>query len=110
MPLDYDVFFRLVNDTQFTCQVEAWGPNPQGRDNAIVLMLRGGERLSFCVNASTTHYYCFRYNFVETGFSVRIRQDAEVRVSQIVPDPLPESAQWTVVPGVVVRRQRVLRH
>lgn len=65
----YDVVFRFTNDTPFTASLEAWGPNPRGRDNGVVMLMRPHDQVAFFVNANTTFFYCIRHQGLETGFS-----------------------------------------
>jgi hypothetical protein len=69
MSYNYDVAFRFVNDTQWTATLEAWGPNPQGRGNGVMLILRPQERVAFMQNANISYYYCVRHHGIEAGFS-----------------------------------------
>jgi hypothetical protein len=69
MSSNYDVAFRLVNDTQWTATLEAWGPNPHGRDNGVMLILRPQDRVAFMQSANLSYYYCVRHHGIEAGFS-----------------------------------------
>jgi len=69
MSNNYDVAFRLVNDTQWTATLEAWGPDHRGRDNGVMLILRPQERVAFMQNANSSYYYCVRHHGIEAGFS-----------------------------------------
>lgn len=69
MSSNYDVAFRFVNDTQWTATLEAWGPNPHGRDNGVMLILRPQDRVAFMQSANLSYYYCVRHHGIEAGFS-----------------------------------------
>lgn len=69
MPNNYDVAFRFVNDTQWTATLEAWGPDPGGRGNGVMLILRPRERVAFMQTANSSYYYCVRHHGIEAGFS-----------------------------------------
>lgn len=66
---NYDVAFRFVNNTEWTATLEAWGPDPGGRGNGVMLMLRPGDRVAFMQNANVPYYYCVRHHGIEGGFS-----------------------------------------
>ncbi len=69
MSSNYDVAFRFVNDTEWTATLEAWGPDPHGRSNGVMLILRPQDRVAFMQSANLTYYYCVRHHGVEAGFS-----------------------------------------
>ena len=69
MPRNYDVAFRFVNNTEWTATLEAWGPDPGGRGNGVMLVLRPGERVAFMQNANVSYFYCTRHHGIEGGFS-----------------------------------------
>lgn len=69
MPSNYDVAFRFVNDTQWTATLEAWGPNPRGRGNGVMLILRPQDSVAFMQSANVFYYYCVRHHGIEAGFS-----------------------------------------
>ncbi|KAI0002031.1 hypothetical protein BJV77DRAFT_1164871 [Russula vinacea] len=88
MPGNYDVAFRFVNDTQWTATLEAWGPDPGGRGNGVMLVLRPQERVAFMQNANVSYYYCVRHHGIEGGFSVKIAVDTLTTMSEIMPQAL----------------------
>lgn len=69
MSRNYDVAFRFVNNTEWTATLEAWGPDPGGRGNGVMLVLRAGDRVAFMQNANVPYYYCVRHHGIEGGFS-----------------------------------------
>ncbi|KAI0051770.1 hypothetical protein FA95DRAFT_1554303, partial [Auriscalpium vulgare] len=111
---DYDVSFRFTNDTQWTATFEVWGPNPQGRGNGVVVLLRPHDAVAFMVNASTTYFYCLRHHGLETRFSVQVRFDTMTTIAEIVPPALPANyhqiTNWPVMEGITIRRLRPLAH
>jgi len=114
MSSNYDVAFRFVNDTQWTATLEAWGPNAQGRDNGVMLILKPQDRVAFMQRANLSYYYCVRHHGIEAGFSARILVDTPTNMSDIMPETLPADYQ-TITPlitgaGVTVRRYRPLTH
>ncbi|KAI0304893.1 hypothetical protein BC826DRAFT_902382 [Russula brevipes] len=114
MSSNYDVAFRLVNDTQWTATLEAWGPNPHGRGNGVMLVLQPQDRVAFMQNANSFYYYCVRHHGIEAGFSTKILVDTPTNISEIVPHTLPAN-YTTITPlspkaGVTVRRYRPLTH
>ncbi|KAI9508788.1 hypothetical protein F5148DRAFT_979346 [Russula earlei] len=114
MPNNYDVAFRFVNDTQWTATLEAWGPNPRGRDSGVMLILRPQEGVAFMQSANLSYYYCVRHHGIETGFSAKIVVDTLTNISEVVPHALPANYS-TITPlspkaGVTVRRYRPLTH
>lgn len=114
MSSNYDVAFRFVNDTQWTATLEAWGPNPHGRDNGVMLILRPQDRVAFMQSANLSYYYCVRHHGIEAGFSAKILVDTPTNMSDIMPQALPANYQ-TITPlspraGVTVRRYRPLTH
>ncbi|KAH9982462.1 hypothetical protein BGW80DRAFT_26045 [Lactifluus volemus] len=114
MSSNYDVAFRFVNDTQWAATLEAWGPNPRGRENGVMLMLRPQERVAFMQNANLSYYYCVRHHGIEAGFSVKILADMPANISEIMPQMLPANYQditpFSPRAGITVRRYRPLTH
>jgi len=114
MSRNYDVAFRLVNNTEWTATLEAWGPDPGGRGNGVMLILRAGDRVAFMQNANVPYYYCTRHHGIEGGFSVKIVEDTPVNISEIMPSTLPANyatiTPWSPKQGVTVRRYRPLTH
>jgi len=89
MSYNYDVAFRFVNDSEWTATLEAWGPDPGGRGNGVMLILRPRERVSFMQNANTNYFYCIRHHGIEGGFSVKITVDTPMNISAVMPVTLP---------------------
>ncbi|KAI0274634.1 hypothetical protein BC834DRAFT_2319 [Gloeopeniophorella convolvens] len=114
MSANYDVAFRFVNNTQWAATLEAWGPNPHGRDNGVMLMLRPQDRAAFMQSANVSYFYCVRHHGIEAGFSTKILVDTPINISEIMPETLPVDYQ-TITPlapkqGITVRRYRPLTH
>jgi hypothetical protein len=82
MSCNYDVAFRFLNNTEWTATLEAWGPDPRGRDNGVMLIIRPQERVTFMQNANVSYYYCVRHHGIEAGFSyVALRRTLAARSS-----------------------------
>jgi len=114
MSNNYDVAFRLVNDTQWTATLEAWGPDPRGRPNGVMLILRPQERVAFMQCANSSYYYCVRHHGIEAGFSAKILVDTLINITEVVPHTLPVN-YLTITPlspeaGITIRRYRPLTH
>ncbi|KAH9082083.1 hypothetical protein EDB83DRAFT_2310327 [Lactarius deliciosus] len=91
MSSNYDVAFRGL---------PPWKPgvpNPHGRDNGVMLILRPQDRVAFMQSANLSYYYCVRHHGIEAGFSAKILVDTPANMSDIMPQTLPVNYQ-TITP------------